>query len=72
MTISKHINLNHGCFLNSQNKKIVAHVRTDNVLNLITQELKTRYSPETQKLVLEESSKLLPDLVFQAHIPHVS
>lgn len=65
MSTSKHINLNHGCLLNSQNKKIVAHVGTDNVLNLITQELKTRYSPETQKIALEESSKLLPDLVFQ-------
>lgn len=65
MSTSKHINLNHGCVLNSQNKTIVAHVGTDNVLNLITQELKTRYSPETQKIALEESSKLLPDLVFQ-------
>lgn len=65
MTKSKQINLNHGCFLNFQSKKIVANVETGNVLNLITQELKTRYSPETQKIVLEESSKLLPDYVFQ-------
>jgi hypothetical protein len=65
MPIKKHINLNHGCFLNSTNKKIVVNLATGDILNLITQELKTRYSPETQKLVLEDSSKLLPDLVFQ-------
>lgn len=34
-------------------------------LTLITQELKTRYSPETQKQLLEESSQLLPDFVLQ-------
>ncbi|MHC5935550.1 hypothetical protein [Nostoc sp.] len=65
MAIKKHINLNHGCFLNSTSKKIIVNLATGDILNLITQELKTRYSPETQKLVLEESSKLLPDLVFQ-------
>ncbi|QFS52277.1 hypothetical protein GXM_09771 [Nostoc sphaeroides CCNUC1] len=37
-------------------------------LTLITQELKTRYSPETQKLLLEESSQFLPDFVLQARI----
>jgi hypothetical protein len=65
MTAKKHYLLNHGCFLNSTNKKIVVNLATGDILNLITQELKTRYSPETQKIVLEESSKLLPDLVFQ-------
>ncbi|WP_242054202.1 hypothetical protein [Nostoc sp. FACHB-888] len=65
MAPKKHNLLNHGCFLNSTNKKIVVNLATGDILNLITQELKTRYSPETQKLVLEESSKLLPDLVFQ-------
>ncbi len=65
MAAKKHYLLNHGCFLNSTNKKIVVNLATGDILNLITQELKTRYSPETQKLVLEESSKLLPDLVFQ-------
>ncbi|WP_242056192.1 hypothetical protein [Nostoc flagelliforme] len=65
MTIKKHISLNHGCFLNSTNKKIIVNLATGDILSLITQELKTRYSPETQKLVLEETSKLLPDLVFQ-------
>jgi hypothetical protein len=65
MTAKKHYLINHGCFLNSTNKKIVVNLATGDILNLITQELKTRYSPETQKLVLEESSKLLPDLVFQ-------
>jgi hypothetical protein len=65
MTIKKHINLNHGCFLNPTNKKIIVNLATGDILSLITQELKTRYSPETQKLVLEETSKLLPDLVFQ-------
>ncbi|MEH2159381.1 hypothetical protein [Nostoc sp.] len=65
MAAKKHYLLNHGCFLNSTNKKIVVNLATGDILNLITQELKTRYSPETQKIVLEESSKLLPDLVFQ-------
>ncbi|MCC5661487.1 hypothetical protein LC608_31970 [Nostoc sp. XA010] len=65
MTAKKHYLLNHGCFLNSTNKKIVVNLATGDILNLITQELKTRYSPETQKIVLEESSNLLPDLVFQ-------
>jgi hypothetical protein len=65
MTTSKQINLNHGCVLNSQNKKIAVNVKTGDILNLITQELKSRYSPETQKLALEGSAKLLPDYVFQ-------
>jgi hypothetical protein len=65
MTTSKQINLNHGCVLNSQNQKIAVNVKTGDILNLITQEFKSRYSPETQKLALEESSKLLPNYVFQ-------
>ncbi|YAF99071.1 MAG: hypothetical protein AB3A66_29195 (plasmid) [Nodularia sp. CChRGM 3473] len=65
MATKKHINLNHGCFLNCTNKKIVVNLATGDILNLITQELKTIYSAETQKLVLEETSKLLPDFVFQ-------
>jgi hypothetical protein len=65
MTTSKQINLNHGCVLNSQNQKIAVNVKTGDILNLITQELKSRYSPETQKLALEGSAKLLPDYVFQ-------
>ncbi|MEH1768558.1 hypothetical protein [Nostoc sp.] len=65
MPIKKHINLNHGCLLNSTNKKIVVNLATGDILSLITQELKTRYSPETQKQVIEESSQLLPDFVLQ-------
>ncbi|MEH2090006.1 hypothetical protein [Nostoc sp.] len=65
MPIKKHINLNQGCFLNPANKQIVVNLASEDILNLITQELKTRYSPETQKTLLEESSKLLPNFVFQ-------
>ncbi|HYW18874.1 MAG TPA: hypothetical protein VE956_06075 [Nodularia sp. (in: cyanobacteria)] len=65
MATEKYFNLNHGCVLNSSNKKIVVNLATGALLSLITQELKTRYSPETQKLALEGSSKLLPDYVFQ-------
>ncbi|MDM9586348.1 MULTISPECIES: hypothetical protein [unclassified Nostoc] len=65
MPIEKHINLNQGCFLNPANKQIVVNLASEDILNLITQELKTRYSPETQKNLLEESSKLLPSFVFQ-------
>ncbi|MEH2362570.1 hypothetical protein [Nostoc sp.] len=65
MPIKKHINLNLGSFLNSADKKIVVNLASEDILTLITQELKTRYSPETQKLALEESSQLLPDFVLQ-------
>ncbi|MDZ8070738.1 MAG: hypothetical protein RMY64_34870 [Nostoc sp. DedQUE08] len=65
MPIKKHINLNQGCFLNPANKQIVVNLASKDILNLIAQELKTRYSPETQKNLLEESSKLLPSFVFQ-------
>ena len=65
MVNKKHNLLNHGCFLNSTNKKIFVNLPTGNILNLITQELKTRYSLETQKLVLEGTSKLVPDYVLQ-------
>ncbi|MEH2125825.1 hypothetical protein [Nostoc sp.] len=65
MPIKKHINLNQGCFLNPANQQIVVNLASEDILNLITQELKTRYSPETQKTLLEESSKLLPNFVFQ-------
>ncbi|MGV0101696.1 DUF1822 domain-containing protein [Nostoc sp. DSM 114160] len=65
MPIKKHINLNQGCFLNPANKQIVVNLASEDILNLITQELKTRYTPETQKNLLEESSKLLPNFVFQ-------
>ncbi|WP_265277814.1 hypothetical protein [Nostoc sp. KVJ3] len=65
MPIKKHINLNVGSFLNPADKKIVVNLATGDILTLITQELKTRYSPETQKQLLEESSQLLPDFVLQ-------
>ncbi|WP_243458529.1 hypothetical protein [Nostoc sp. UIC 10630] len=65
MTIKKRIELNQGCFLNPANKKIVINLVSKDILNIITQELKTRYSPETQKQALEESSQLLPNFVFQ-------
>ncbi|WP_445630044.1 hypothetical protein [Nostoc sp. DSM 114167] len=65
MPINKHINLNQGCFLNPANKQIVVNLASEDILNLITQELKNRYSPESQKNLLEESSKLLPNFVFQ-------
>ncbi|WP_375473563.1 hypothetical protein [uncultured Nostoc sp.] len=65
MTIKKHINLNQGCFLHPVNKQIVVNLATEDILNLITQELKTRYSPENQKNILDESSNLLPNFVFQ-------
>ncbi|MEH1984856.1 MULTISPECIES: hypothetical protein [unclassified Nostoc] len=65
MPIKKHINLNQGCFLKPANKQIVLNLASEDILNLITQELKTRYSPETQKNLNEESSKLLPNFVFQ-------
>ncbi|MDZ8135742.1 MAG: hypothetical protein RM049_10625 [Nostoc sp. DedQUE04] len=65
MPIKKHINLNLGSFLNPVDKKIVVNLATEDILTLITQELKTRYSPETQKQLLEESSQLLPDFVLQ-------
>lgn len=65
MSIKKHINLNQGCFLNPANKQIVVNLASKDILNLIAQELKTRYSPENQKNLLEESSKLLPSFVFQ-------
>ncbi|MEH2208662.1 MAG: hypothetical protein V7K53_32100 [Nostoc sp.] len=65
MPIKKHINLNQGCFLNPADKQIVVNLASEDILNLIAQELKTRYSPETQKNLLEESSKLLPNFVFQ-------
>ncbi|MEH2200494.1 hypothetical protein [Nostoc sp.] len=65
MPIKKHINLNLGSFLNPAEKKIVVNLATEDILTLITQELKTRYSPETQKQLLGESSQLLPDFVLQ-------
>jgi hypothetical protein len=65
MPIKEHINLNQGCSLHTTTKKIVVSLATEDILNLITQELKTRYSPETQKIVLEDSSQLLPDFVLQ-------
>ncbi|BBD66247.1 hypothetical protein NIES4072_00740 [Nostoc commune NIES-4072] len=65
MPIKKHIDLNLGSFLNLADKKIVVNLASEDILNIITQELKTRYSPETQKLLLEESSQLLPDFVLQ-------
>jgi hypothetical protein len=65
MPIKKHINLHQGCSLHTTTQKIVINLATEDILNLITQELKTRYSPETQKSVLEESSQLLPDFVLQ-------
>ena len=65
MPIKKHINLNLGSFLNTTDKKIVVNLASEDILTLITQELKTRYSPETQKQALEGSSQLLPDFVLQ-------
>ncbi|MFW9261260.1 MULTISPECIES: hypothetical protein [unclassified Nostoc] len=65
MPIKKHINLNLGSFLNTADKKIVVNLASEDILTLITQELKTRYSPETQKQALEGSSQLLPDFVLQ-------
>ncbi|WP_199339863.1 hypothetical protein [Nostoc sp. FACHB-892] len=65
MPIKKRIELSPGAFLNPADKKIVVNLSTEDILTLITQELKTRYSPETQKLLLEESSQLLPDFVLQ-------
>ncbi|AUB42348.1 hypothetical protein COO91_08471 [Nostoc flagelliforme CCNUN1] len=65
MPIKKRIELSSGSFLNPADKKIVVNLATEDILTLITQELKTRYSPETQKLLLEESSQLLPDFVLQ-------
>ncbi|MCC5611186.1 hypothetical protein LC612_31625 [Nostoc sp. CHAB 5834] len=65
MPTKKHINLNLGSFLNPADKKIVVNLASEDILTLITQELKTRYSPETQKQLLEESSQLLPDFVLQ-------
>lgn len=65
MQIKKHINLNLGSFLNPADKKIVVNLASGDILTLITQELKTRYSPETQKQALEASSQLLPDFVLQ-------
>ncbi|MEH2290852.1 hypothetical protein [Nostoc sp.] len=65
MPIKKHINLNQGCFLNPENKQIVVNLASEYILNVITQELKNRYSPETQENILDESSKVLPNFVFQ-------
>ncbi|MHC5728406.1 MAG: hypothetical protein ACYT04_31700 [Nostoc sp.] len=65
MPIKKRIELSPGSFLNSADKKILVNLATEDILTLITQELKTRYSPETQKLLLEESSQLLPNFVLQ-------
>lgn len=65
MPIKKHINLNVGSFLSPADKKIVVNLASKDILTLITQELKTRYSPETQKQALEGSSQLLPDFVLQ-------
>ena len=65
MPIKKRIELSPGSFLNSADQKIVVNLATEDLLTLITQELKTRYSPETQKQLLEESSQLLPDFVLQ-------
>jgi hypothetical protein len=65
MPIKKHINLNVGSFLNTADKKIVVHLASEDILTLITQELKTRYSPETQKQALEGSSQLLPGFVLE-------
>lgn len=65
MPIKKHINLNLGSFLNPADKKIVVNLSSEDILTLITQELKTRYSPETKKQLLEESSQLLPNFVLQ-------
>lgn len=65
MPIKKNIELNQGCFLNPTDKKIVVNLASEDILTLITQELKSRYSPETQKQALEGSSQLLPDFVFQ-------
>ncbi|WP_223278547.1 hypothetical protein [Nostoc sp. 'Peltigera membranacea cyanobiont' 232] len=65
MPIKKHINLNLGSFLNTADKKIVVNLASEDILTLITQELKTRSSPETQKQALEGSSQLLPDFVLQ-------
>ncbi len=47
MPIKKHINLNLGSFLNPPEKKIVVNLASEDILTLITQELKTHYSPET-------------------------
>jgi hypothetical protein len=65
MPIKKRIEFNQGCFLNPTDKKIVFNLASEEILTLITQELKTRYSPETQKSILEESSQFLPDFVLQ-------
>ncbi|MCC5669831.1 hypothetical protein LC653_40010 [Nostoc sp. CHAB 5784] len=65
MPIKKRIELSPGSFLNPADKKIVVNLASEDILTLITQELKTRYSPETQKQLLEESSQLLPDFVLQ-------
>ena len=65
MPIKKRIELSPGSSLNSADKKILVNLATEDILTLITQELKTRYSPETQKLLLEESSQLLPNFVLQ-------
>ncbi|MEH2191552.1 MAG: hypothetical protein V7K98_02655 [Nostoc sp.] len=65
MSTKKRIDINQGSFLNPTDKKIVVNLESEDILTLITQELKTRYSPETQKQALEESSQLLPDFVLQ-------
>ena len=65
MPIKKRIELSPGSFLNPADKKIVVNLSSEDILTLITQELKTRYSPETQKKIIEESSQLLPDFVLQ-------
>ncbi|AUB42218.1 hypothetical protein COO91_08330 [Nostoc flagelliforme CCNUN1] len=49
MPIKKRIELSLGSFLNSADQKIVVNLATEDILTLITQELKARYSPETQK-----------------------
>ncbi|BDI16068.1 hypothetical protein ANSO36C_18700 [Nostoc cf. commune SO-36] len=65
MPIKKRIELNQGCFLNPTNQKIIVNLTSEKILSLVTQELKTRYSPETQKKALEKSSQLLPIFVLQ-------
>ncbi|WDD36721.1 hypothetical protein PQG02_37165 (plasmid) [Nostoc sp. UHCC 0926] len=65
MPIKKRIELSPGSFLNPADKKIVVNLASEDILTLITQELKTRYSPETQKQIIEGSSQLLPDFVLQ-------
>ncbi|MBW4457407.1 MAG: hypothetical protein KME55_34770 [Nostoc indistinguendum CM1-VF10] len=61
MINKKRIYLSQGCALNTTNKRIVVNVSSEEILNLITQSIKSYYSQGIQQEIFETSLDFIAD-----------